>query len=129
MNPTQSLAHIRRMFNGGRALTQAEVDQHACCISSKGTDEQVVNAFAALPALSQYGCARMMLLRRLFLLGPRFIDDPYYYGRFSKLQLMSAERLAMIEEFGRAAYLDFIKPPVLKMPPAPVQASAGASAH
>lgn len=110
----QALRRLEEMFARHRLPSDYQAIQEVDIITSKGTDEQVLLAFESIPARLSYQLPRMLLLRRLWQLGDRFINDEHYMDRFDRLKLLNVEVRKMVQQFGAPAVTRFRWPAVLR---------------
>lgn len=104
----QAVRIVRESFEAGPRLGRHALDTAIDLITSRATDVQVMEVFACIPADVELEFPRMMLLRRLWQRGPRFLRE--YRPEFQNLPLTQSEHHKMVLEFGEAAVIEFFRP-------------------
>jgi hypothetical protein len=106
-----AVAAIRSAFADRKAMGEYELDKLVDIITSSGTAPEALSALQALPPREPYAFARIMLLRRMWRLGRRFLLDSWMREKFAEIRLTVVERRKMVLQFGEDAVEEFLKTP------------------
>lgn len=110
----RALSDLREMLKDGKRPGENRLIVPVDIITAKGANEQVLEALELLPALLKYSLPRMLLLRRLMLLGDGFIENEKYMDRFDRIKRLQKEIHALVARFGEQKVKAFLRPAVLR---------------
>lgn len=108
MSAAMAVQRIKSAFAQNDAVAENEIDRLADLITSKGTAADALSAFKLLPAAQPYAFARIMLLRRTWIRGKKFLDDMWMMEQYQSLTLTPTERHKMELQFGAAQTAEFL---------------------
>lgn len=125
-----TIERIRQSVEGvGPKLGADQLDHCVDLITSKGSIPENVNALLLMPTRSEYAFPRMLILRRLWQEGTRFLNDEWLRSKFGELVMTGEEMAKMSAHFGKAETAAFLKPPHLVFSPASKAVQAGVARY
>lgn len=104
---------VRSSFKvaGFPRLSEHQLDLSIDIITSaRGSAAEAVRTLAVLPSERRYWLARMLLHRRVWQLGARFLNDPWFAEQYQYIRMTEEETNKMVNHFGAEKVAAFLRP-------------------